>query len=341
MHTPRAVALVALAFAVGGCVTSPSRGPSLTPSPSSRVGSASPRPTAPIVAAPVVARIQLPSDGGAANDPRTPFPDEYAVSDGAIWITYPLEPRLVRIDLGGNGISHVTPLDWAATVVVGAGGVWAYGPYGYAPGPDVASVFRVRPGTGELEPFAEIRDPGGHVAAAAGSVWADGEGGWWRLDPATGQRIAVIESQVYNLSEACESIWGHNDTDNLLRLDPVTLAVVGSYPTGTGFPIGSAERCWLVGDGGVQALTREDPLPSPAPFRSPLMPAGETLWVVSGHVIQRFDPEIAAGVGPRWALDPQDIPPNVKGESDWRLLSAGGSLWLLNRDQLLRLDIPA
>jgi hypothetical protein len=121
------------------------------------------------------------------------------------------------------------------------------------------------------------------------------------------------------------------------RVDQETLGVIGRIDA-VGQPVGSGGRCWLFNDSGLSELSGDT---LQLVTESPLINAGDSFWrEVGTHLIQRYDPVAAALTGPRWQLDADDLESSVKGEPDWLLVSAGGSLWLLNRDQLIRYDIP-
>lgn len=74
---------------------------------------------------------------------------------------------------------------------------------------------------------------------------------------------------------------------------------------------------------------------------SKIQMAGDTLWnTTASGLIQRIDPRTGAATGEAWQLPAEDLHRDPKGQADWRLLSAGGSLWLLGGDRIVRYDIP-
>jgi hypothetical protein len=307
-------------------------------------------PAQPVAAdARIAARITLPNPDALPGDPffQTPFADQIAVTDGAIWIMLSTgsTPTVVRVGTADNEATTSSPFDFVVSFAADGADLWATGPYGYAPGPEFASVYRIDVATGKPRELRPVRHGGGDFLAAMGSLWVEGDGGVWRLDPSTGERLAVYDLRGHDYFTACDSLWSLGDEDDggrsaLFRIDPETGAVRETYALERpAIPVGARDRCWLASSNAVWSLKPGGLLPAPSVTERPVVVAGQTLWTLSRGVIRRIDAWTGEVIEPGWPIDPSLIEVQGKG-GRLQFLDAGGSLWLLNRDQLIRFDIP-
>jgi len=325
-----------------GCETA---GPSATPcGPEPSQPAATTPATAPATpaietrSAVITSRITLPYPGPSTPDPwaQTPEREHVVVTADALWIIVNFE-HLVQVDLASNQVTAVESLGMPVRPSVGGAGLWLYGPTDSAP-ISRSRLIRVDQATGALTHFP-WGEPLDRMAVGRDGVWVIRSQHLYKLDPATTDELGSVPTSAWAFRAGCGELWLIDDdadgNEAMLRIDQKTMEVVARI-NAVGRPVASADRCWLVGDGLFQ-LTDET---LKAVTTSPLIDAGDCFWreVGTGR-IQRYDPVSATLTGPRWQLDPDDLQPSVKGESNWLLISAGGSLWLLNRDQLIRYDI--
>ncbi len=103
---------------------------------------------------------------------------------------------------------------------------------------------------------------------------------------------------------------------------------------------GSADSCYLVDDYGIHPFVGGE-LADPVVSACCLTPevVGNSHWLTDKDgVISRVDPASGAIVE-RWAIPARDLFLDPKGNPDWRLLSAGGDLWLLTGAEVVRFNI--
>jgi hypothetical protein len=294
-----------------------------------------------ILPAPIISRITLPYPGPDTPDPwpQTPERGHVVVTADALWIIVNFE-HLVRVDLASNQVTAVESLAMPVRPSFGGAGLWLYGPTDSAP-ISRSRLIRVDQDTGALTRFP-WGEPFTRMAVGRDAVWVLRSERLYKLDPATTDELGSVPSDAWAFRTGCGQLWVIDDdadgNEAMLRIDQETLQVAGRIDT-VGQPVVSGGRCWLFDGSGLFELS--DGALEPV-TTSPLINAGDSFWVeVGGTLIQRYDPIAAALTGPRWQLDADDLQSSVKGEPDWLLISAGGSLWLLNRDQLIRYDIPA
>jgi hypothetical protein len=287
----------------------------------------------------IVSRITLPYPGESTPEPwpQTPEREHVVVTADALWIIVNFQ-HLVRVDLASNQVSAVESVAFPVRPSFGGAGLWLYGPTDAAP-ITRSRLIRVDQASGALSsfPWGELVD---RMAVGRDGVWVIRSQRLYKLDPRTTDELGSVPTSAWNFRTGCGELWVIDDdadgNEFMLRIDQETLQVAGRLDV-VGQPVASEGRCWLFGDG-LFELTDET---LSSVTSSPLINAADSFWVELGsNRIQRYDPVAAAPTGPRWQLDSDDLRPSVKGESDWLLVSAGGSLWLLNRDQLIRYDIP-
>ena len=148
------------------------------------------------------------------------------------------------------------------------------------------------------------------------------------------------------------SAFDRSVTEELLRTRPSTRALTGAlrvtlervaWDDARGRPFVRAER--VSGRLDLAALLHGNGVVSGVDAVAPRVllyhTAGDTLWSWSNNGLQRIDPLTGGVVGPGWRLPDDDVRVVIpKIGSDWQLLSADGSLWLLRNDELIRYAIP-
>ena len=322
----------------------------VTASPSSTPTAASATPLASVgpLVAPVVARISLPH-------PDAQTADEYqvAVTDDAIWIAGGgRESALTQVDVATNQVASDVRIEPALLSAAGSG-LWMLSPWGFIPGPASMDLSRVDLQTGQPQLVAEVPANLRMAVGQAGVLLADGE--LRLLDAASGEVIRVIDGQPPNgISVACGALWGwdlppsENDLQwTLSRLDPETGQRLDQIHLPDGVHQGLTEidgLCWTNAGSDLYGISPRDGsvITSTVPGTDKIQMAGGTMWSTSASgLIQRVDPRTGAPMGEAWQLPPEDQHRDPKGQPDWRLLSAGGSLWLLGGDRVVRYDIPA
>jgi hypothetical protein len=324
-----------LLFAACG-TSSPSPG---SPTPAG-LASPSPVPTTEYRDAQVLARIPLPHP-----DVQTAIPEEVAVTDQAIWVADARSSHLVRIDLATNRVSADVAIE-PAILAAGAAGLWMLSPWGEAPSPPTVDLSRVNLESGGVQVVAHI-PTSGSLAVGLGGVWVMDD--LLRLyDSATGHLLRQLPAAGLGVDVACGALWtwqpGGEQTGWLLeRLDPATghpLAQI-PLPDGVDFNLSDFDGlCWTYGTGTLYGIAPDGSVVVQAPAGQAQI-AGGTVWAwTTGGVVQRLDPRTGQGTGPAWRLPQQDLHQDPKGMPDWRLLSAGGSLWLLAGDEVVRFAIP-
>ncbi len=351
---PAVAAVVVLVIAVGTSVLllnlPPTVGPegSSTPGPSTTAAaSATPLASVGPLEAVVVARIALPHPYA-----QTAFDDQVAVTDDAIWIaSLGGEAMLTRIDVTSNQVaSDVTT--GPALLSAGDVGLWMLSPWGGIPGPATMDLSRVDLQTGQPQLVAEV-PPNVRMAVGQGGVWLADDGDLRLLDAASGEVIRAFGQPPNGISIACGALWGwdlppsENDLQwTLSRLDPETGKRLDQIRLPDGVRQGLTEidgLCWTYAGGELYGISPRDGsvISSTVPRTSKLQVAGDTLWnTTASGLIQRVDPRTGTATGEAWQLPSEDLHRDPKGQADWRLLSAGGSLWLLGGDRVVRYDIP-
>ena len=349
----RAVAVavvVALAVFAGGVLVSRPPGvvgpaPTTLPSgpttePPVATTSASPAPTPSAVDVEIIARIPLPHP-----DAQTAFDDQVGVAHDAIWTLSHNGTNLVQISTIRNEVVSdvsVTP----SGLAVGDGDIWTVDPWGAIPGPKQMELNLVDPATGEPRLVAEIA-PNADIAVGLGGVWVAGED-LELVDPPSGEVIRRLPASVVRINVACGSLWTWQLTADssweLERLDPENGDVLDQF----GLPDGVRQQlveidgmCWAHDATHLYGIAPNQPVRVIDPHVFDLRIAGDTVWSLDGRFLQRIDPMTGEDVGPRWRLPADDVRVvNTKIGADWQLLSAGGSLWLLRNDEIIRYAIP-
>jgi len=253
---------------------------------------------------------------------------------------------LVRVDLATNRMTAAPLIDPSA-LQVGDGRLWAISPADVAPSPSTATLSRISLATGDVQKVARI-PYGQHFAVGLGAVWVLNDG-LMKIDPQDGRILSVFATTGIEVLVGCGSLWiwdlpsavgsvlRHVDPESGRILGMLTLAD-DSKPT----LIGTPDQCWLATRSGVQPVLDGTAGPM-VPWGNRLTPVGDSLWgvlwsVVTGGYVRQIDPATGAASN-YWRLPAQDLAVNAKGSADWRLLSAGGSLWLLNGAGLVRYDV--
>jgi hypothetical protein len=340
-----AVAIVAAGFVVsrppsviGPAPTTLPSGP--TSEPPAATTSTSPVPTPSAVDAEVIARIALPHP-----DAQTATNDQVGVAHDAIWTLGFRGANLVQISTDRNKIVSDLPIT-PSGLFVGDGGLWTVGPWGAIPGPKQAELSRVDPATGKPVLVAEI-PPNADIAIGLGGVWVAGED-LVLVDPASGNIMRTLPVSVVRISVGCGSLWGWqlaaDSSWELERLDPQTGTVLDRIE----LPDGVRQRlveingmCWAHDATRLYGVAPNQPVHVTDPHVFDLRLAGDTVWSLDGRFLQRIDPMSGDDIGARWRLPADDVRvDNAKIGADWQLLSAGGSLWLLRNDQIIRYAIP-
>jgi hypothetical protein len=267
---------------------------------------------------------------------QTPGREHVVVTADALWVIVNFE-YLVRVDLASNQVTAVESLAMPVRPSFGGAGLWLYGPTDSAP-ISRSRLIRVDQATGALIRFP-WGEPLDRMAVGRDAVWVIRSQLLHKLDPVTTEDLGSVPTGGSAFRTGCGELWVIDDdadgNEVMLRIDHETLQVVGRLDV-VGQPVASEGRCWLFGDGLFELTDETLALVT----SSRLINAADSFWVeLGGNRIQRYDPIMGAPTGPRWQLDADDLRPSVKGEPDWLLISAGGSLWLLNRDQLIRYDI--
>lgn len=315
--------------------------PSTTAVPSS-VPTASPLP-APRPAQ-VLARIRLPYP-----DAQTAFDEQVAVTDHAIWTVF-RGTHLVQISTITNSVVSDVSVDYPV-LAAGGGALWTLGPVGLIPGPDHTVLSRVDLSTGVPHAIARV-SPNPWWDAGLGGVWVlVNNRELWLLDGTTGdvlRHLAPRGGLMTNLSIGCDSLWawrsGDGSNETLQRLDPETGEVLRDFR----MPEDARRRvveidgsCWTLGDGSIYRLGQDGQVDS-SRLSGHAWIAGASVWTIQNDVLQRIEPSTGEPVGTAWRLPAQDVRVDIpKIGVDWQLLSAGGSLWLLRGDELIRYGIAA
>jgi hypothetical protein len=294
---------------------------------------------------PVVARIELPypGDGIPPSDAQTPPNGWVAVTRTDVWVVVgEAGDHVVRVDLATNAVAGDVSAGMPVLPIAGRTGVWLWGPVGVAPSPS-SKVLRVDVATLELESF-EFAAPATRVVVGEDAIWALASDRLLRLDPESGEEIGSVPTEAWDLTSACGAIWVTNHMDAtdsesalLARVDESTMTIVDPIEVPAGVLFGAAGRCWYRSGVVLYELKGSELVNVRV---GPTLVVGDAFWTTpTPGWIQRLDLLAGADIGPVWRLDPADTRPNTDGISDWRLLSAGGSLWLLNWDRLVRYDI--
>jgi hypothetical protein len=331
---------MALVIGVAACgPTPPTASPtSAVPSPAQPtppMPSATPQRT-PAPTLPVHVRVPF-----ADESLQAPQPDEVAVAGGAIWIERLVgsDFRLLRFDPVTARITASIRLEYGVGLLTADdGSLWAVGPWGYAPGPESLTVSRINLTTGRLKSVADV--PVGGVAVGLGSIWVAAHERLLRLDRATGKQVKRWDLDVDDVEVACGAVWARSLYDaGLIRLDATTGAV--DRYAGEGPVYERQGECWRRVEGGLERIWPAPRMTTPAPGSYTIWFEGSTFWYRTQGSMQRWDPAIGAGFGPTWTIDKQDISPYWKLGDDGVVLSAGGTVWLVNGFEIVGFDIPA
>lgn len=300
-----------------------------------------PQPSVPPRDAEVTARIALPHP-----DPQTAFEEQVAVTDGAIWTAGFSGTNLIQISASTNQVVSDVPID-PAQLAAGDGQLWTLTPWGEIPGPATMQLSRVDLATGKPQAVAEV-SVANRMAVGLGGIWlANGE--LRLLDGTSGHLVRSLPVSPVRLSTACNALWawglGEEPSWMLDRLDPETGKVLDHYvfPEGISPELTEVDgMCWTHNQStlyGVRAGQAARVIASQV--SGTLQIAGDSVWSIAGSVIQRVDPRSGTAMGQAWRLPADDLRiVNAKIGPDWRLLSAGGSLWLLRGDAIIRYAIP-
>jgi hypothetical protein len=350
---------VLVALAVGGCGTG-AGSPDASPCDSVHQAAATSaegtsQPTPGCGEAAVIARIQLPTGAG-----QTPATQQVAVTDDAIWIAG--EGRythLVRVDVAGNRVTSDVVID-PALLATGDGQLWMLSPWGVVPDTASLNVSRVDLVTGVPEPITSVTSACG-LAVGLGGTWVV-DGVLFLVDPASGRIVRALSARATSVDVACRELWTWEPAVEqramgwlLRRIDARTAITLERIALPEAVETDLTEidgMCWTVGGGELFGIapgrglvthtqTAEAGTEGAGVAAGAAQIAGASVWSTTpSGLVQRIDPLTGAAVGEMWRLPEADLHVDPKGNADWRLLSAGGNLWLLGGDQLVRYDIP-
>lgn len=336
--------VVVVALALAACSTNPS--PSAISTANSTVPSATASatvvPTPGIPEAVAIARIPLPQPA-----PQTALEHQTAVTNDAIWVQGASGRQLARIDLAMNQVTATVSIEPSA-LGFGDGQLWSFSPVDVAPEPPAITLSRIDLTTGAVSEVAQIPSASG-FAVGLGAVWVIALTDLVKIDSTTGRKLATWPTLASEVFAGCDAVWtfGHSESGSFMaQVDAASGpgGVVGTLPETLQLRprmFGSGDSCGLVDDYGIHPFVGGELADSsPACCLKPAV-VGNTLWLsAEDGVISRVDPATGAIVE-EWAIPPQDLFLDPKGHPDWRLLSAGGDLWLLTGAELVRFDIPA
>lgn len=339
----RPVRVIAVAMLTLGLMACATPSPTATPHTSASIAaSPSPFPTPEVHDAQVIARIPLPHPNA-----QTTFGQQIAVTDEAIWIGDYFGEHLMRVDLATNRISADVAIE-PPLLATGDGALWMLSPWGGAPGPPTMSLSRVDLETGATHLVAEL-PPAGGLAVGLGGVWlADGD--LRLIDPASGSVIRRLPVFQFGISVACGELWSWDLSSAaaemawlLDRLDPLSGEVLEEIALPEGLTVGLVEidgLCWTQTGSALFGIKPGEGLVIRTRDGSPQI-VGDTVWhVTTRGRVQRLDPMTGSRSGPVWQLPQGDLHVDPKGGADWKLLSAGGSLWVLGGDEIVRYAVP-
>jgi hypothetical protein len=140
---------------------------------------------------------------------------------------------------------HPFSIDKLAT---GVGSIWAYTDFG-----DDPRIYKLTPVAGRPgveEHILPLDHPVHDLAAGLGGVWTVNSGGavTWH-DPATGgsARPIQVPGGAEEIALSQDAVWVTTGSNTVVRIDPITLAVVGEPIPLPGAPTGIAadERAWV------------------------------------------------------------------------------------------------
>lgn len=319
----------------------------VSPIPSALPSAAQPTPSA-FVTAPVLARIPL------AGVQRV------AVAGGAVWVIEDIDEigRLTRIDATTNAVTRLSPaMDYGLDV--GDDTLWASSAT-VVNGQYVSeTLVQVDTATGVLTPAKLPSLPEGMgegIAIGLGSLWMsvyDNTKGQpatprpsllWRVDPATGQVIWSRGLDLgFSLQVACGDVWGRSGGDDiygtLQQLDPMTGSVTTFAESRPVYE--RADGCWRQVSNGFERIAPGQPITYPNHWRGNLLFDGHDFWDWRYTCLERLDPVTGTSATPCWLVDPADLKKESDGQYMTWVVAAGGSLWLVNRYEAVRFDIPA
>ncbi len=292
--------------------------------------------------APVIARIPF-----AHSDAQTAFDYQTAVTDGAIWVADARGFYLVRVDIATNRVNSTVPIEPSA-LFTGDGALWTLSPVDVIPGPDRITISRVDLLTGAVRAVGS-RPYGSAGAAGLGALWLIIDH-LEKIDPKTLEVRATFSALGTVIQVACGALWAWQDVGpglvTLDQLDPETGQVMMKLGMGDDAQSGGLHEadgsCWTQSAGMLLRIQRGSGMVArvPAGTYGRVQVAGDTFWTWdSDGTIQQLDPATGKNVGPVCQVPGEDTFTNPKGGPDWRLLSAGGSLWLLNGAEVVRFDI--
>jgi len=355
MHLGRNLALAAIGSAglLVGCVAipAPTSSPALSGSVAPTLASDSGQPPSAVV----LTRIPVP-------DPRvdTNPPDPVLAAGGAIWIIQGREQccRLVRVDPVTDVVKILAPAIDLGAMVGDDGSLWVAATSG---GRSITSeaLSRVDETTGAFTSVPTPSLPGGRSGAEAvglGSIWISTEAAplWGmknllvRLDETTGREMKRWPIGLGDLQVACGAVWGTSlqadgVTRDLVRFDPSSGALT---PIGGEAPlIATPGGCWHWVSDGFQRVWPPPAFTTITPQKGNLQFDGTSFWDWPGRYLQRWDPLTGRDLGPTWVVATSDLGGDAyevpASPDESRIVAAGGAIWLVNRTELVRFDIPA
>lgn len=206
----------------------------------------------------------------------------------------------------------------------------------------VAACVPAAPGinltTGRLRSVADV--PVGGVAVGLESIWVGAHEHLLRLDQATGKQVKRWDLGVDEVEVGCGAVWGRSLYDTgMIRLDATTGAV--DRYAGEGPVYERLGECWRWVEDGIERVWPQPALTTLATGSTSIWFEGSTFWRRPSGSMQRWDPGTGTGVGPIWTIDEQDISSYTKLGDDGVVLSAAGTVWLVNGFEIVGFDIPA
>lgn len=172
-----------------------------------------------------------------------------AADDNDVWVTSPMDSKVVRYDAATLEERAVIPLGRDSfEIAIGPDAVWASGESGGG------TVWRIDPATNQVVTSINISDstPIGLIAAF-GSVWVGSraKGVLYRIDPATNTVTETIKvnSSIGGIGVGQDAIWASGFGDGTIyRIDPATNSVSGSLSTrfsNLGPPLVALDSIWV------------------------------------------------------------------------------------------------
>ena len=286
---------------------------------------------------------------------------------GSLWVSLDAvdssNPSVLRIDAVSDEIVATIPVPGVSGWEIGGGGlVVADGSVWVAGGVDGSGrggfITRIDPSTNRVTDTVTLKDGDvADVATDGTAIWAllrgnPGQPKVVRIDPSSGQVVATIPldggygryifaSSGSVLAAIVQPLGGPFDDGTLVRIDPSTNQVAGTYNLGTYPSIAMGEgMMWAVTDNGLVQIDPDTGQPAGAPADAPC--TGDALAVGAGGV-WCFDPARDRAVT-RFNSQTAQVDVAMQQEEDTggtALTTSPGSVWVVNGEQLTRIDLES